>query len=187
MRTGRGSRAPRAGLRPSRPSWTAESRISDSTRWVWRTEPGRRPSATSVRRPGTHMRYPPTAQLHSLDEPRVWVCQVVGQQSAQRIRRQYAIILDQNTYSQGLINLRISLCTALIRHRRVLMLKLTALSGDAPLDAEALGELGLLDQVAGPSGRDQPRHRRMPASLSAHDHTPEVPRRRRLSADAARG
>ena len=95
------------------------------------------------------MRYPPTAQLHSLDEPRVWVCQVVGQQSAQRIRRQYAIILDQNTYSQGLINLRISLCTALIRRRRVLMLKLTALSGDVPLDAEALGELGLLDQVAG--------------------------------------
>ncbi|SNR59383.1 hypothetical protein SAMN06272737_11482 [Blastococcus mobilis] len=36
-RTVRGSGTPTAGLRASRPSRTARPRISDSTRWAWRT------------------------------------------------------------------------------------------------------------------------------------------------------
>jgi hypothetical protein len=48
------------------------------------------------------MRYSPPPQLHALDEPGVWMSLVVGQESAQGIGRQHAIVLDQEHVLTGL-------------------------------------------------------------------------------------
>ena len=73
----------------------------------------------------------------------------------------------------GLISFRISLWICAIRRRRVLT-ELPALRGDVALNAEALGELALLDRLRALRKRFA-RYRQTPASLSADGRTGATP------------
>jgi hypothetical protein len=63
-RTLRGSGTPIAGLRASRPSRTARPRISDSTRWAWRTVDALFPDRDSWATPGSDALVGDVAEPH---------------------------------------------------------------------------------------------------------------------------